>query len=77
MTVKLFGTLCQEVPNYDPNQGMKIEMTHGARVKDLVALLNIPPSSAPVVAMEGHILHSEEELSEGAMVQVLQPVHGG
>jgi sulfur carrier protein ThiS len=75
--VKLFGTLSQNDPAYDPQRGIEADLPDGARVGDLLALLGLSDSNKPVVAMDSLIRGPQDELSEGAVVHVFQAVYGG
>jgi len=75
--VKWFGTLNPEFPIYDPEKGLEVEISDGARVKDLLARLRIPEVKGAVVAVDGKVLNLEDPLREGASVCLLQAVHGG
>jgi sulfur carrier protein ThiS len=75
--VRLFGTLGQQFPGYDPAKGLEVEFPDGARVKDLLARLTISEVKGGVVAVDGKILHMEDPLKDGALVHLLQPVYGG
>ena len=75
--VRLFGTLSQQFPGYDPAKGLEVEIPDGARVKDLLTHLRIPETKGGVAAVEGMILKLEDPLKEGSAVHLLQAVHGG
>jgi sulfur carrier protein ThiS len=75
--VKLFGTLSKGFPGYQSETGIEVEIPDGARVRDLLARLEISRSQSGVVSMEGRILRADGKLKEGAIVQVFQAVHGG
>ncbi len=75
--VKLYGTLRRCVPDYRHEDGIEVEIPDGARVKDLLAHLEIPESRKGIVAMEGRIMRPDDKLVDGASVNVLQPVFGG
>jgi sulfur carrier protein ThiS len=75
--VRLFGTLGQKFPGYDPAKGLEVEIPDGARVKDLLARLGIPETRGGVAAAGGVILHPEDPLKDGASVHLLQSVYGG
>jgi sulfur carrier protein ThiS len=75
--VKLFGTLSQRFPGYRPEDGMEVEIQDGATVMDLLAYLEISTSQGGVVSMEGRMLRTDDELRNGASVQVFQAVYGG
>ena len=75
--VTLFGTLSQRFPGYRPENGMEVEIQDGATVMDLLAHLEISTSQGGVVSMEGRMLRTDDELRNGASVQVFQAVYGG
>ena len=75
--VKLYGTLRRYVPDYRHEDGIEVEIPDGARIKDLLAHLEIPESRGAIIAMEGRIMRPDDKLIEGASVNVLQPVFGG
>ena len=77
VNVKLFGTLGQRFPGYQHEQGMEVEIPDGARVKDLLAHLEISKSFGGVVAVEGRLLTEDAILENGAEVNVFQSVFGG
>jgi len=75
--VKLFGILGQRFPGYYHEQGMDVEIPDGARVKDLLAHLEISKSFGGVVAVEGKLLADAVKLENGAEVNIFQSVFGG
>lgn len=75
--VKLYGTLSQRFPGYQHSQGIEVEIPDGARVKDLLALLEISGSQGAVVIMEGRILKADDTMPGGVPVHVLQSLSGG
>jgi sulfur carrier protein ThiS len=77
ITVKLFGTLGQAVPGYDPEKGLEVAMREGAKVKELLGRLKISGVKGGVVAAGGKVLHPEDPLMEGMCVHLLQAVYGG
>jgi sulfur carrier protein ThiS len=75
--VKLYGTLSQGFPDYQPSKGIEIEMPDGATVKDLLALLEISASQGAIVIMDGRILKADDRMRRGVLVNVLQAIGGG
>ncbi|MCJ7683710.1 MAG: MoaD/ThiS family protein [Desulfobacteraceae bacterium] len=75
--VKLFGILGQRFPGYQHEEGMDVEIPDGARVKDLMAHLEISKSFGGVVAVEGKLLAEDAKLGNGAEVSIFQSVFGG
>ncbi len=56
---------------------MEVEIQDGATVMDLLTHLKISKSQGGVVSMEGRMLRTDDELRDGASVQVFQAVYGG
>jgi len=75
--VKLYGTLSQRFPGYQPSQGIEVEIPEGATAKDLLALLGIPESQRAVVIVEGRVLKADDKIQRGVPVNVLQAIGGG
>jgi sulfur carrier protein ThiS len=75
--VKIFSTLRQCVPAYDPEQGLSVELPTGSRLEDLLAHLKIPGSKAAVASCNGRILKSADLLEPESLVHLFQPVAGG
>jgi hypothetical protein len=75
--VKLFGTLRQYVPDYDPEYGLEIEIPDGAKVQDLLARLEISESNTPIIAIDNRIAKIDDELMEGSWVNLIQRAFGG
>jgi sulfur carrier protein ThiS len=75
--VRLYGTLSQQVPNYQHSQGIEVEVPDGARVKDLLAHLAISESQGAVVAMEGRLLKADDTMQLGLPLHILQSLSGG
>ena len=75
--VKLFGTLKPSVSNYDPEHGLEIEISDGAKVKDLLIHLEILKSNAPIVFINHKIAKIDDELIDGSLVNLIQQAFGG
>jgi len=75
--VRLYGTLSRRYPGYDPEKGLEVELPEGSRVGDLLARLGLDEGNKAVVAADSVIRSPRDELSEGALVHVLQAVYGG
>ena len=75
--VKLFGTLPQLYPEYDPEDGLEVEIPDGARVKDLLAYLELSASDGGVAFIENLVVNVEEKLKEGVCVRIFQSAFGG
>lgn len=77
VTVKLFSTLRAFVPDYDPEQGVFVELTAGATVEDMLRHLGIPDGKVPLVSCNGRMLKITDPLEERCEVQIFQPISGG
>ena len=77
--VKLYGTLREKVSDYKQSQGIEVEVPEGASVRELLSLLQIPVSGneKAVVAIDGRIRKTSDEIPSGAHAQIFQPMHGG
>ena len=75
--VKLFGLLARRFPGYNPEEGIEIEITQGARVKDLLAQLAISKEEGGVVAVDGLVQKAEAELKDGSIIHVFHLITGG
>ena len=77
ITVKLFGTLIQNFPDYSPDQGLEVEIPEGSKVADLLALLKISDSKGGTVVRDGLLLSRDEILTDGSLIQIFQALFGG
>ena len=75
--VKLYGTLRQHFPGYQPSHGIDVEVPDGATVQDLLALLEISEPQGAVVVVENRILKADDKIRRGAPVIILQAIRGG
>lgn len=75
--VKLYGTLGQCFPGYQPSQGIEVEIPDGATARDLLAHLAIPESQRAVVIAEGIILKADQEIRRGVSINIVQAIGGG
>jgi sulfur-carrier protein len=77
ITVKLFSTLREYCPGYDPESGVLLQLPTGASLSDLIVQLQIPAGKAPVATCGGRIVRPEDVLQDGSLVHLFQPVAGG
>jgi len=75
--VKLFGTLGQDFTGYDSLKGLDVDMPDDARVKDLLAHLDIPETSGIMVIMDNTIAKPMDTLINGATIKIFQALAGG
>ncbi len=77
VSVKLFGTLRQQLSNYDPLEGIHVEIPDGAMVKDLLAHLGFTKSEVAIVGLAGQIIKGDNQLIDGACVNLFNRISGG
>ncbi len=77
LIVKLYGTLDQWVPGYDPETGCAVQMAEQATVADLITRLGIPPRSVGMVSVNGQLAKKADVLQDRAIVKVFHPIFGG
>ena len=75
--VRLFGLLPRRFPGYDPERGMEVDLPPGAKVKDLLAQLDISKEEGGIVAVDGLVQKAEAELRDGSVLHVFHPIVGG
>ena len=75
--VKLYGTLRRYISDYRHEDGIEVEISDGARVRDLLAHLEIPESQGGIVIVDAQLMKPDDKLGDGAKVNVFQPVFGG
>jgi sulfur carrier protein ThiS len=77
LKIKVFGTLTERFPNYDPENGIDVDISDGARVKDLLDHLEISQPEPGIVVAEGRVRGGDEELQDTWTVDIFQSVFGG
>ena len=75
--VKLYGTLSEHFPGYQPSQGVEVEIPDRATAQDLLTLLGISESQRAVVIVEGRILKANDRMQDGVSVSIMQTISGG
>ncbi|MFZ0449934.1 MAG: hypothetical protein WAL98_11890 [Desulfatiglandaceae bacterium] len=75
--VKLFGTLHQDVPGYDHNRGLVVEIPDESRIADLLDHVEISPSENVSVAVNSCIRKTYEVLREGELVNIFVVLASG
>jgi sulfur carrier protein ThiS len=77
LRVKVYGTLAQYVPAYDPETGMGLELPDNADAAYLMDYLGIPKSKVGMVTVNGKPVAAGEPFSDRAVVKIFQPIFGG
>ena len=75
--VRLFGSLGQAFPGYQPGQGIEVEIPEGATIRDLLDLLGLSESRGAVVIAEGRILKEGDIVQGQVPLNVMQLIAGG
>jgi sulfur carrier protein ThiS len=75
--VKLYGTLSEHFPDYQPSQGIEVEIPDGATAQDLLTLLRISESQRAIVIAEGRVLKADDRMRGGVSVNIMQAISGG
>ena len=75
--VKLYGTLSENFPDYQPSQGVEVEIPDRATAQDLLTLLGISESQRAVVIVDGRILKADDRMQDGVSVNIMQTISGG
>lgn len=75
--VKLFGTLHQEVSEYDYNRGLVVEIPNESSINDLLNHLKISPSENLAVVVNNRIRKTYEVLREGELVNIFVALVAG
>jgi len=77
LIVKLYGTLSLSFENYDPTNGLMVEIPDGSSISDLLVHLKISQSRVGMVLIGKHPIKKEEPLFQGGTVKIFQPIFGG
>ncbi len=77
INVKLFGTLGQDFPGYESVKGLDVNIPDDARVKDLLAHLDISKTNGCFVSMNNCVVKDEDKLINNATIMILQSLAGG
>lgn len=77
LTVKVYGTLEQHIPGYDPQTGCGVQMASPSTVADLIARLGIPSRRVGIVSVNGRLAKEKDNLPDRALVKVFHPIFGG
>jgi hypothetical protein len=77
VTVKLYGTLQKLHPGYRHAEGIAVDAPDGTTITELFSLLNLPLDQHLSVIMDGRAQKAEAKVSDGACLNIFQPMHGG
>lgn len=77
VTVKLYGTLQRLHPGYRHTEGITADVPDGTTIAELFSLLDLPLDQKVSVIMDGRAQKADTKASDGACLNVFQPMHGG
>lgn len=77
VTVKLYGTLQRCFPGYRHTEGITADVPDGTSIAELFSLLDLALDQHVSVIMDGRAREAEAKVSDGACLNVFQPLHGG
>jgi sulfur carrier protein ThiS len=75
--VRFFGSLRDQLPADEREQGRDVGVPDGSTVLQLLAHLGIGTGRGAVATREGHIMRGDEVLEDGQELAVFQMVSGG
>ena len=75
--IKIFSILRHYVPDYDPQEGLEIELADEVTVAEMLNKLGIPGSQVPVVTCSGRVLHRNDKIKKDSTIDIFQSVAGG
>ena len=77
VTVKLFASARQYLPENSDGGSCEIKLQKSAAVQDLVTHLGIPAALPKMVLVNGLHSHYSQKLTEGDVVSIIPPIAGG
>lgn len=77
VTVKLYGTLQKLYPGYRHAEGIAADVPNGTTIAQVVSLLDLALDRHVSVIMDGRARKAEENVSDGACLNIFQTMHGG
>jgi sulfur-carrier protein len=75
--VKLFATLRQFIPGYDPYQGLVLDLPAGTTPGQIIQQLNLPPEDVTLILVDGVQQQPEYRLQGHERVAFFPPIGGG
>jgi molybdopterin converting factor small subunit len=77
VTVKLFATLRDYLPEDSDNGACRLSLSEGETVKDVLRRLRVPEDIKLVLLLNSRHTDYETELAEGDVLSVFPPIAGG
>lgn len=77
LTVKISATLRNYVPDYNPLNGLSLDIEPGTKVGQILQQLSIPSEKVKVIMINGISATVDHELNDGDRLGLFPPVGGG
>jgi sulfur carrier protein ThiS len=77
LTIKLMGTLPRDIINYDPSKGIRISVTAGTTVRDVIRILNLEAKRVCIASLDGILVGFEKVIEDDSELKLFQPIAGG
>lgn len=77
LNVKLYGTLSHSFDEYNQKSGLKIVVSDGMTVHDLLSHLDLLSRGVGMILMDGRPVKKGSKLIDGAQIRIFQPIFGG
>jgi sulfur carrier protein ThiS len=75
--VKLSASLRREVPGYDPQEGLEIDLPGGATIQDALDRIDLPAEKIKIVMVNGLTAPLDHELVDGDRIALFPALGGG
>ena len=75
--VRLYGTLGNHIPGFDPLKELLLEIPDGSTAGDLLDRLAIPRKKVGIISVDGSLAKATKPLHSGNFVRIYRPLAGG
>jgi len=62
---------------HDPIEGMRVELSEGSTVKDLITHLSIARKKVGIISVDGGLVKDSKVIQTGNFVRLYRPIFGG
>ena len=77
VNIKLFSTLRRHFPDYDPHEGIDVELGEGSTVQDLLRVLDLSQKEARVVFCHGTAKRGDDPINHEDELKIFTQICGG
>ncbi len=77
VTIKLYGTLGNDIPGHDPLKGMEVEIPEGWSTDDVIGHLALPRKKVGFISVDGRLAKTSQPLADSNFVRIFMPIFGG